>query len=295
MATINNDYTSLQQALQRQSLTAMCNQYNSLIDWVRQYHADAFPTFQYQFKKPKSAFQPSWTQILGVKTTVSSTSVSSTTSATTKNLGKTRAYRTRSLVPGFCNNERTFANVYNCIVPKTPTNLYKRQNVNRDDRYFDGTNQTVRLFQLTQAEWIQHARECLKTPSTITFNKCEPLMTYIRYVVQCGEEKEPKESPPNIFGAKLTNDQKEELLDAYYWVHMKGDPTHKTVLFYYKLYGWFARVKDGYRSTKNHELRELNIKRQKLIAFGSLRVQPKHSVDANRLKSSRGRKPKQNV
>lgn len=288
MATINNDYTSLQQALQRQSLTAMCTQYHSLIDWVRQYHADAFPTFQYQFKKPKSAFQPSWTQIIGVNK-------STTTSTSTKDLGKTRAYRTRSLVPGFCNNERTFAKVYNCVVPKTPTNLYKRPNINRDDRYFSGTNQTVRLFQFTQAEWIQHAHECLKTPSTVTFNKCEPLITYIRYVVQGGESKDSKEPPPNIFGAKLTNDQKEELLDAYYWVHMKGDPTHKTVLFYYKLYGWFARMKDGYRSTKSHELRELNIKRQKLIALGSLPVQPKQSESPNRVKSTRGRKPKQNV
>ncbi len=122
-------------------------------------------------------------------------------------------------------------------------------------------------------------------------------MTYIRYVMS-KDQKETEAEPiaePNIFGPKLTNEQKDELLDAYYWVHMKHDVRHKTILFYYKLYGWYVRAKDGYRTTKSYDMRQLNVKRRKLIENGAVHVQTKLTFDTNKLKSTRGRKPKKNV
>lgn len=298
-------HPALHQTIQQQSITSICNQYHDSIGWIRQYHNDHFATYQYRFKKPRSASQPSWTQLLSGNFSMSSPPLPPPSQEKKPVLGKTRAYRTRSLVPGFCNQERTFSSMYKHPIPKTPSDLYKRPNINRDDRFFSRTNQTIRLFQFTQQEWIQHARECLKTSSTVKFNKCEPLMTYIRHVIateeNANEKSNEKEPEPNIFGPKLTDDQKDELLDAYYWVHVhsKRDATHKTVLFYYKLYGWYVRAKDGYQKRKSDETRQLNIKRQKLIKSTTgtvpVQVQTKLKLDENRVKSTRGRKPKQNV
>ncbi len=313
------DHPALQQCVQLQSVTGMCNQYHDLFDWVRQHHDDNFQLFQHQFQqqmKPKTAFfQPSWAQILHY---IQNPSASSSTSITPPpvvskpvSVGKTRLYRTRSLVPGFYNQERTFAKVYAKTVPETPSNLYQNPNVNRDDRHFPLSNQTIRIFQFTQSEWVEYARECLKTTTT-KLNRCEPLMTYIRYVMEnkgkgtsrttegsetrSDETKVDEPSIPNIFGPKLTNEQKNELLDAYYWVHMKHDESHKPVLFYYKLSGWFVRAKDGYRSTKSHDARQLILKRNELIQKGSIALQVKTKQDAaNRVKSCRGRKRKVNV
>lgn len=132
-------------------------------------------------------------------------------------------------------------------------------------------------------------------------------MTYIRHVISKDDRKDTDRGEnangcePNIFGPKLTNDQKDELLDAYYWtcVHSNRDSTHKTVLFYYKLYGWYVRAKDGYQKRKSDETRQLNIKRQKLIKSTTgtvpVQVQTKLNLNPNRVKSTRGRKPKQNV
>ncbi len=203
-------------------------------------------------------------------------------------------YRARSLVPGFCNQERTFAKTYNHPVAETPSDLYTLPNVNRDDRHFAGTNQTIRIFQLTQAEWIKQAQESLKTSIT-QFHRCEPLMTYIKHVMSLDAKGNGGVSPPNIFGPKLTNEQKAELLDAYYWVHMKHQDSHKTVLFYYKLFGWYVRLKDGYRSTKSYDTRQLILKRNELIQKGSISLQQRPKVNPDRVKSARGRKRKSNV
>jgi len=213
-------------------------------------------------------------------------------------LGKTRAYKSKSYYPGYCNNEKTYEQAYSLKVPPTPIEMYQHPNINKDDRQFKATQQTIRIHQLTSEEWLAHAGQCMKSSVLLTLSQCEPMMTYIRHLMKQKELKQknkPLEQPPAILGAKLTADQKRELLDAFYWVHFKTDEKYRSILFYYKLYGWYVRVKDGYRITKANDARQLIIKRSQLIEKGQLQLKLRPVVSSDRAKSRRGRKRKLNV
>ena len=150
------------------------------------------------------------------------------------------------------------------------------------------------MFQLTQNEWMDLARHVAKTSMLAKIGRCEPLLTYVQFVLK---EKKETTAPaaPNILGPRLTADQKRELLDAFYWAEIKHDDKYRPVLQFYKLFGWYVRLKDGYRIMKTQDARQLVLKRSKLIQNGELSLQPRETRDADRIKSRRGRKRKNNA
>jgi hypothetical protein len=319
-ATTTDLYPHLQARLQKQSLVDVYTQYGRLIRTLGPYHEQHFPAYQDQYAqlvghKPV-IFQPSWNQFMdSVKlgNSVSSSiptplmPLSRTPSSTTPSM--TRPYRARIVVPGFCNQERTGEQCMNIKVPKTPSAEYIRPNINKDDRYFTKTQQTIRIYEYTQAEWIELARKCVNNIKVMQMN-FQPLTIYCQYVLkakaanaqsqfQPGSQSQPQLggqdglTPPAIFSAKLTKVQKDELLDAFYWSEMKHNREYMGIINYYKLLGWFVRRKDGYRQTKHHMERQSVLKRNQLIANGTLQL--KYELPKNGVKSARGRKRKQNV
>lgn len=202
-------------------------------------------------------------------------------------LGKTRMYRTRHIIPGYCNNEQTCKQAFGALTPPpTPTSEYVHRNPNKMDRQFHQPNVVIRMYEFTQDEWIEFAKKCIQSPKIHKYGY-EPLTTYYIYVLQ--SKTNPLLAKPNQFGARLTLAQSRELLDAYYWVHMKQDAKYQSVLFYYKMFGWYVRAKDSYRITKNVVDRHLFQKQQQLIQMGIASVQLK-PTDEDKRKSFRGRK-----
>jgi len=285
-------------------VTTVCNHYHELIGIFRRHHELYFGLFEQCHKnsvlhKPTAPYQLSWFQLMKQRAPsaeIMQARPSARPSIT--QLGKTREYKSKSYVPGYCNGEKTYEQAYSTKVPATPAELYQHPNINKDDRQFRATQQTVRIHQLTSDEWLKHAEQCMKSSSLLTMSHCEPMMTYIRYILKqrdLRQKNKPPEPVPSILGAKLTNDQKRELLDAFYWVHFKKEERFRSILFYYKLYGWYVRVKDGYRITKANDARQLVIKRSQLIEKGQLQLKVRPVVSSDRAKSRRGRKRKLNV
>jgi hypothetical protein len=244
--------------------------------------------------KPKGIYQPSWVKVsAALKQSTPSTTIvlnqSIPTSKKSTKLGKTRAYRSKSHVPGVCNDGKTYAQTYHKTIPPTPTNAYDIPNVNKDHRFIKQTYQIICMHELSPNEWLEFATKCIRTSAVLAWN-CEPLVTYMQYVLN--QKKESKE-PPHIYGPKMTKEQKDELLDAYYWVNIQRDDSLKDVLFFYRLYGYYVRANDGYRITKANEARQLILKRHELIAKGELPVKVRYLDDQNeKHKSRRGRKRK---
>lgn len=302
-------FIDLQMHIQSQSILSVCKQYHDIGDWLQRLHNQYFPLLHQHHQQSTSnqprLFQPSLSQMRASLTSSTPSTALIVAPPPPQNqplvkLGKTRPYRTRSLVPGECNQGRTYAASFQLTIPETPTDEYRQVNINKDDRHFMQRNATIGIFQFNHAEWLQYANQCIKSTMLLKLSNYEPLMTYINYILRkqnhkpCDGELPPA---PSIFGPKLIPQQKRELMDAFYWMNMhpSRNEQYKPVLFFYKLFGWFVRKKDGYRMTKQHDARQLVLKRSQLIQNGTIPLELRVPLSADRTKSARGRKRKINT
>jgi len=274
----------LTQWMQEISVANTIIQFTQVWPVLTGYHENEFMFYQQQnkVKPPPRVVQLTWADMMG-------TASKSAPSTPRPPPSKTRVYKARQILSGFCNNGKLYQEAVQgaASLPPAPKTAYTRPNPNKLDRMFGQS--VVKVYEFTQEEWVECARKYVKDIRVMQW-KYEPLTTYCRSILR------KDATPPNIFGAKLTPNQAEQLMDAHYWLNLCPNSEHaikqtaSNAIFYYKLFGWHVRNIHSYRRTKSEFDRRIFQKRAQLMAHGSTSVQLTLPTSIDGRKSDRGRK-----
>lgn len=110
-----------------------------------------------------------------------------------------------------------------------------------DERYIHSIGTKIAIVSMTYEQWVRQAKQ-MAGLSLLSSNS--PMATLVKYVA------EGNERPPMPVAPRLSDAQRSQLLDAFYWVVIRRESRYQPVLQYYVENGWNVLQKFKYQSKK---------------------------------------------